>query len=516
MSFILATTFFFCCGLTALYDCHIFQLNSYKPDVQLAWLRRNFRGGVSFKRLIPLLILPALFIGPDFAVVVGAITFALQGFLNRPRPHEAKKPLVHTPRVKRMLATLAIILLVIVTLAHNFSARGELFIFLCAFWLGPLLLLLANLINQPIEKAINNWYIRDAKRLLAENQKLIVIGVTGSYGKTSSKHFLQKILSAKYNVLMTPESYNTTLGVVRAIRENLKPTHDIFICEMGARGLGQIREICDIVRPRHGLLSSIGPQHLESFHSQENIIRAKFELIEALPEDGLAFLNYDNNFIRETPCPREKVTYGLESEAADYRALDVKTGKGGATFRARLSDGAERVFETRLIGRHNVLNLMGAIAAADRLGVPPEDMALAVRRLESVPHRLQLIQRGDLTIIDDAYNSNEAGALAALEALSLFEGCKILATPGMVELGALQDECNFRFGSAAAEVCDYVVLAGDKQTRAIRDGLKSKNFPEDKIFTAESVPEIFARVNSLEAGGRAKVLLLENDLPDNY
>ncbi len=512
--FLFTVMFFACCGMTALYDYHIFQLNSYKPEVEAAWLRRNFWGGYVLKHFLPLLILPAVAVGPRAALVCGIITFAVQGWLNRPRP--AKKPLVHTPRVKRMLAAQALLLLLIVTLSHPLAVRGQAMVFLAAFLLGPFLMLLANFINRPIEKSINRWYINDAKRLLAENPRLTVIGVTGSYGKTSTKHFLQKILSAKYNVLMTPESYNTTLGVVRALRENLRPTHNVFICEMGAKGLGQIKEICDIVRPRHGLISSIGPQHLESFKTQENIVAAKFELAEALPGDGLAFLNYDNRFIRDYPLAGRKVTYGLDNEAADYRARDVKIFSRGSVFRATLADGVERVFETKLIGRHNVENIIGAVAVADRLGVPPEDIALAVRRLESVPHRLQLIRRGAVTIIDDAYNSNEQGANAALDTLAMFEGFKILATPGMVELGAAQDDCNFRFGARAAEVCDYVILAGERQTRSILAGLKSRNFPEDKIYTAENLAQLFGRVESLNSGGRPKVVLLENDLPDNY
>lgn len=514
MLFLLTTLFFFCCGLTALYDFHMFQLNSYKPEVELSWLRRHVFSGYAAKRLLPLLILPAILIGPGAALITAIVTFALQGFWNRPRA--AKKPLVYTPRIKRMLATNAIVLLILVTLSHRFTGSGQVLAFLGLFWLGPFLMLLANLINQPLEKAINRRYINDAKRILAENPGLVVIGVTGSYGKTSTKHFLHKILSAKFNVLMTPESYNTTLGVVRSIRENLKPVHNVFICEMGAKGLGHIQEICDIVHPRHAVITSIGPQHLESFKSQENILRAKFELAEAIPADGLAFLNYDNYFIREYSLAKQKVSYGLDWDFLDYRAGDISISSRGSSFKSTLSDGVKRLFETKLIGRHNVENIMAAIAVADRLGVPPEEIALSVRRLESVPHRLQLIRRGAVTIIDDAYNANEQGAKAALEALAMFDAFKILATPGMVELGAAQYECNFRFGEAAAKVCDYVILAGEKQTRPILDGLKSQNFPEDKIFTAESLAQLFGRVESLDSGGRPKVLLLENDLPDNY
>ncbi|UQZ91131.1 UDP-N-acetylmuramyl peptide synthase [Deltaproteobacteria bacterium Smac51] len=506
--------FFASHALASLYDYHMFQLNSYKPEVQMNWLRRNFFSGYLWRHAIALIILPAAAVGPRAALVTGVIAFSIQGWLNRPR--KAKKPLVYTPRVKRMLIANAILTAIFIVVSATFSIRGEAVCLLIIFMHGPILVLASNYINAPIEKSINKWYINDARRILAENPALTVIGVTGSYGKTSTKHYLQKILSGKYNVLMTPESYNTTLGVVRTIRENFRPVHNVFICEMGAKGLGQIKEICDIVHPRYGVITSIGPQHLESFKTQENIITTKFELAESLPDDGAAFLNYDNNFIREYPLAKPKVTYGVENGAADYTARNVQVSSQGSVFTARLSDGVERTFETRLIGRHNVENIIGAIAVADKLGVRAEDIALGVRRLESVPHRLQLINRGGTIIIDDAYNSNEQGAAAALDALAMFDGFKILATPGMIELGAAEDECNFRFGVKAAEVCDYVILAGEKQTRSILAGLKSGGFPEEKIFIAENLARLFGRVESLDSGGRPKVVLLENDLPDNY
>lgn len=510
MDFLLTIFFFFCCGMTALYDFHCFQLNSYKMNLSLT--------GDIKKRILPILfILPVWLLEATTALPIAACAaFALQGWLNRPRP--TKKPLIHTPRVRRMLFTQSLLMIFLVTASRGFNSvyANHILTLAILFCLNPLWMYVANIINMPVERAINRWYINDAKRILAENPALMVIGITGSYGKTSAKHFLRKILSAKYNVLMTPENYNTTLGVVRSVRENLRPVHNVFICEMGARGVGQIKEICDIVHPRHGLITSIGPQHLEFFKTLDNIVKTKFELAESLPPGGLAFLNYDNSFIRDYPLAGPKVTYALDNGTADYQAGDIAVSLTGSSFRATLSDGVERLFETTLIGRHNVQNIIGAIAVADTLGVPPEDIALAVRRLESVPHRLQLLRRGGMTVIDDAYNSNAAGAKAALETLAMFDACKILATPGMIELGAVQDECNFQLGVQAAEICDYVILAGEQQTSSILKGLQSKNFPADKIFIAENLRELFAQAQSVESAGRPKVLLLENDLPDTY
>ena len=502
-------------GLASIYDHHMFQLNAYKPEVQLPWLKRNFLTGYLPRHgLAVVVLLGAAIFSPTGAGLSALIFFGGQAYLNRPRP--AKKAFVPTARVKRMMA--ANLVLTILLLAASLAWGGAWLTVIPALLIlaAPLMMLLANAVNSPLEKAINQWYINDAKRILAARPDLVVIGVTGSYGKTSTKHFLTKLLSAKYNVLMTPESYNTTLGVVKTIRTLLKPTHQIFICEMGARNTGHIKEICDLVKPRHGVITSIGPQHLETFKTQENIINTKFELAEALPDDGVAFLNYDNEFIRGRGYTRRKITYGSMCTDCDYQARETRVSSRGSSFSTQLAAGESRVFETRLIGAPNVENLIGSIAVADYLGVPADDLAISIRRLESVPHRMQLINRGGTIIIDDAFNSNQNGARAALEALARFDGYKILATPGMVELGPAQDQYNYEFGVQAAGVCDFVILAGARQTKSIWEGLKSAGYPEERIFVAESLKLIFEKIAALDSGGRQKVVLLENDLPDNY
>jgi len=212
------------------------------------------------------------------------------------------------------------------------------------------------------------------------------------------------------------------------------------------------------------------------------------------------------------------MSYSASSGAGrcDYAAGDIRVSSLGSSFRVTFPDGEERVFETPLIGKHNVQNIVGAIAVADYLGVKRDDMAVSVRRLEAVPHRLQLIRRNNIILIDDAYNSNENGAKAALEALGMFEGFRILVTPGMVELGASEDECNRRFGEQAGAVCDYVILMGKRQTRSILEGLENVGYPDKKICVAENLNQAFETIEKIDAGGLPKVVLLENDLPDNY
>ncbi len=494
---------------------HIFQLNSYKSDAQRKWLKSDVKS--LSRRLFILLNIPLVILFGTGGLIISFFLFGALFFVDRPK--KAKKPLVYTGRVKRMLMTISAfyVAFIIIGAVSWFAFANPVPTSLYAAVLllfPPYSVMLANLLNKSREKRINDGFISDAERIIREMPRLKVIGVTGSYGKTSVKFYLGKILSARFEVLVTPESYNTTLGVVRTVREQLRPTHEIFVCEMGAKGVGEIKEICDIVRPKMGVITSIGPQHLETFRSIENVIATKFELEKALPLDGIIFLNTDNEYIAGQKVMVERVSYGIESEA-DYRARDIKVSEQGSEFKMTGRDGKEYTFTTRLIGRHNVLNIAGAVAVADTLGVPMEDIVMQVRRLESVPHRLQLIKNGNNLIIDDAYNSNPSGAKAALDVLSEFEGVKILVTPGMIELGEKQYELNYEFGRQAAEVCDYAVLVGERQTRPIREGLASSGYGEGKIIVVPTINDALAAVGTINTYQR-KVVLLENDLPDNY
>ncbi|MDR2558722.1 MAG: UDP-N-acetylmuramoyl-tripeptide--D-alanyl-D-alanine ligase [Oscillospiraceae bacterium] len=372
-----------------------------------------------------------------------------------------------------------------------------------------LLPIIANIINAPVEKLNNRRYINDAKRIIDSHKNLITIGITGSYGKTSTKFFLHKLLSVKYNTLMTPESFNTTLGVVKTIRNDLKATHEIFICEMGLKWLGDIKEICDIVKPKHSVLTSIGPQHLETMKTQKNIIAEKFEIADCI-KDGMVFLNYDNDFIINRKTNKNIIRYGLVEGNKDYLASDISVSERGTSFAV---NGTK--FETRLLGMHNVQNITGAIAVAHKLGIEMKDLVLPVKRLEPVPHRLQIINKGSDIIIDDAFNSNPVGANAALDVLKAFKGLRILVTPGMVELGEKEFELNKSFGFHATDCCDYVVLIGEKQAAPIKTGLLEGSFPEEKIKVFKTLNEGLEFVYKIDSKEQ-KIILLENDLPDNY
>ena len=499
----------------------MFQLNSYMAERYLKWLGSNFIKKIPFIELLPIIFFVFAVLG-NFTLLYIALILSYPALFWLHKAKEEKKKLVYTSRVKRLIITVAIIFgLCFVYVQHEY-----LYLFANIWFLLSVLLfsqftfivvLLANIINLPVEKIIQNYYYHDARKMMINSSNLKVIGVTGSYGKTSTKYFLRKILSEKYNVLMTPESYNTLMGVTVTIRKMLKPIHDIFIVEMGAKKPGDIKEICDLVKPSIGLLTSIGEQHQETFQNLHNVQRTKFELIDSLPDSGYAFLNMDDHNIRSFDRPRgaKYVFFGLEAAGLNYWVEDIKVDSGGSSFSLVKDDGRKIQCQTKLLGKHNIYNILAAASVAAELGVDFEKIAYAIKRLEPIPHRLELRYRDNLTIIDDAFNANPVGAKMALEVLDQISGTKkIIITPGIVELGAQDYEINYNLGIEISKVCDYIILVGPKRTKPIQDALIKAGCPQDKYFVAGNLTEAVSQMNKIAEKG--SVILFENDLPDNY
>ncbi|MCR5580525.1 MAG: UDP-N-acetylmuramoyl-tripeptide--D-alanyl-D-alanine ligase [Pseudobutyrivibrio sp.] len=503
--------------LTMRHNMHMFQLNGYKNDEHINWIKKNLRQQwlLGFGLVIGLIRIFFPVIGLDILIY---LTLLLDILVYRAmRRLHTKKKLVYTARVKRMITTIYILVVVIAVVAFIIGGldrfTGVCLVLVSIQWFMNII---ANVINHPIEAAISNYYINDAKKKLRDAKNLTVIGVTGSYGKTSMKFFLQTLLQSKYNVLVTPGNFNTPLGVTITVRNYLKPTHEIFICEMGARRVGEIKEVCDIAHPDYGIITSVGPQHLETFFSMENIQKTKFELADALPEEGMLFLNGDNDYIQEKAVEYPKKTfYYSEKEGEGYQAKDVAVSQFGTEFTVVAPNGESERFQMKLIGAHNVINVVGAISVANRLGLTLKELKIPVRRLQPVEHRMQMREHGLVTVIDDAYNSNPVGSKAAVETLAMFDGIRILITPGMVELGDKEDEYNYKFGTYAADCCDYILLVGKKHTAPIKEGVLSKGFPEEKCLVYDKLEEAVSYAYAIKGQGH-KYILLENDLPDNY
>jgi len=503
ISLIYIITFYINSWLEISNNIHIFQLNYYKIPVQIKWYGKNIKKyGIKF--FIYLLILVLQLSLGEIGKIISTLILVINTYLLIPK--NVKIPLVYTNRVKILIGTIYIIILSLIALTKSDI------IFVIILALMPIVMLIAELLNKPINIWNKNRYVKKAKTKLQGMKDLIVIGVTGSYGKTSVKNFLYNILSEKYNVLMTPLNYNTTLGVCRTILDELKPIHNIFICEMGATKQKDIKEICDIVKPKYGIITSIGEQHLESFKSVENIIKTKFELADSIPQDGIVFLNYDNEHIKNKKTNKKVISYGVTNSKVDYYAYNINASIDGLKFKVS-KDNLE--ISTHILGENNIVNILGCIAIAKELKVPDNEIKYAIKNLKQVEHRLELKKITEkYYIIDDAYNSNPKGAKAALDTLKMFEATKILITPGMIELGEKQYECNYEFGKQAAKVCDYIILVGEKQTKPIYEGIISEKFNNENIFIVEDIKDAFEISKNIEC--ESKIALIENDLPDNY
>jgi UDP-N-acetylmuramoyl-tripeptide--D-alanyl-D-alanine ligase len=498
--------------LMAKYDIHMFQLSSYRYSRYFRWL---VPGNIMpQKRIFVLLVFAAAFFPGYWST--GFATGVTIGTLLLAWHEKFKTPLVYTLRVKRLFATDIILFAVVATLAVLFAGKWATAIIGAALVFSNILMLLANLINTPIEKAINRHYYNDAKRIIESHKGLIIIGVTGSFGKTSTKNYLASVLAEKYNVLVTPGNFNTLLGVIRTIREHLRPYHQVFIVEMGAKQKNDIKEICDLVHPTIGIVTAVGEMHLETFKSVENIQDTKFELINSLPANGLGVINFDSEYIKgykgiKSPC--RIIRYAVEGEG-DYKATEVKYGASGVQFTL---NGKEQ-YSSRLLGAGNLLNILASVAVADHLGVPVNKQKNAIARLQPVEHRLSMKVANGITVLDDAYNSNPQGAKMALEVLRNFtvgEGNKrIVITPGFVEMGTRQAEANKELGRGIARSCDYAIVVNATNRDAIKSGIDEGGLPAEKYFLADSLNHAHAQLAKILRAG--DVVLYENDLPDNF
>lgn len=491
------------------FNMHMFQLNSYCFYKHIHWINENIKN-IVLQVFVLILATILLIVNNDILVI---ILLGVSIFLNFPK-EKTKVKFNLTNRVKRMMITEIILIIVVLVIDY----KNFIFIKLCILNIvSPIICIIVNFVNYPIEHFRRKYYIKQAKKVINSMPNLIVIGITGSYGKTSVKNFLQKALEKKYEVIATPKNYNTTMGVVKTILENLKSTHQIFICEMGATKPNDIKEICDIVKPKLGIITSIGPQHLESFKSIEKIVETKFELVESVKQNnGITFLNFDNEYLSKQCKEENIITYGVNNDSLNYNAFNIKITSEGSKF--SIIDKKERKkieFTTKIIGAHNVVNITGVVAVSNYLGISLNDIASQIKNLKSVEHRLQLINYKNFNIIDDSYNSNPVSSKSALDTLAQFDGIKIIVTPGMVELGNDEKRYNYELGKYACNICDYIFLVNSKQAKYVYEGILGTNFNKNKIFNVSSPQEAINKISNLNIKSKVTVLL-ENDLPDNY
>ncbi len=518
---------------------HIFQLEGYQPRGYLDWFKA--RSGRVFFRLshkVGLVILAAAsmgmaFISPFWTALIALPAWAAAFASSRLyRSHNKKKPLAYTPRLQRLAGAVTTLLVVPIAagaaIGIKYRLRGAIAYLAGLFLadlLAPLGVLLGGILTRPAERRVHERFKRQSREKLRARPDLKIVGVTGSYGKTSTKFIIAELLRQRSNVLATPSSYNTPMGLCLVINEKLKPEHQVLIAEMGIRHRGDMDELCGIIRPHTGVVTSIGVAHLESMGSIDAIAQEKGRMLECLSSGpnspgGAAVLNIDDARVEamatrlgdETRIWRVSVE---GNKAADITASDVRYGPEGAAFVVRDDTGSEAQFQTKLLGKHNVLNILLGVAVARDEGLRLRQIARAAARIEPVEHRLQLRKEGGVTIIDDAFNSNPVGARNAVDILGAFDtGRRIIITPGMVEMGERQDEENRTLGKHMAGHVDLAILVGERQTAPIRAGLQEASFPGENKQVVASLSEARSFLRSVQEPG--DVVLYENDLPDQY
>jgi UDP-N-acetylmuramoyl-tripeptide--D-alanyl-D-alanine ligase len=518
-------------ALRARRMLHLLQLEHYENARLFVWLRRRGELADASQSAVQLGLAVAGVVlaisGPAIAELIVWLAVAVAvGVHARREPAQGEiKPLVFTERARRLYAASLLIpaipallgVLITVILGSDVPlAIGGLLVIAC-LELAAWTVAAANVALAPLQRRINRGFERSARDTL-RSVAPTVVGITGSYGKTTTKVCIGAVLSQHEPTLITPASFNSYLGVVRTINEHLEPRHRDFVVEMGMYRKGDITELCELVHPQIGVLTAIGPVHLERLGSIEAIAEAKAELALALPPDGHLVTNGDDPRCLEIAQRQtvDTVLFGIENGDARIRAENIGLAEGRTHFELVIDDRRAEV-SSGLLGRHNVSNLLAAAAVGHLRGLSMDEIARGLEAVQPPEHRLQPIpnRRAGIIVIDDAYNSNPAGAAAALEVLRSHDAKRrILVTPGMVELGDQEAELNEAFGRQAADVCDQVILVGPQRTRPIERGLRSQGFAAEAITVVRDIGEATTVLGRLTRAG--DVILFENDLPDMY
>lgn len=481
-----------------------------------------------------------------FCLLFLIISFALICVIGKSK-YECK--IVFTKRMFRIIATICI--LFAISLVVCVECLDCCVLCVCS----PLVLCwhyvlvsLAIFILTPIEKIIGMYFIRKAKKILKENKRLVKIGITGSFGKTSTKDILATILDESFHVLSTPKSYNTPFGITKTINENLKNVHEVFVCEMGAKARGEISYLCNLVNVDYGIVTSVGRQHTNTFGGIEGVYKTKKELPDFLFNKTCVF-NLMNRYTMKMYKEHTGKSIGVYLVAKrvigvshvvikkrlssllvgaknsgvilfefpkknSYCAKNIVCDENGSVFDVWC--GRELLFTAQsvLIGYHNVLNIMLAISISKQLGVSDYLIQRGVSRIRSIKARMEkFVAKNGAVIINNGYNSNIDSAKYTFETLKLFKKSKkIIVTPGLVET---EDDFTYnrKFGELLSQYCDEVIILKKKNKDAILLGLSNMCFDMNNVRFADRFEDLTNYLRGLDGDS---VVLIENDLPDNY
>ncbi len=436
-----------------------------------------------------------------------------------PRSSFAKKQLDITKRLKRILEVSFVfdifILLSIFTYIYKLDVKnsycfcevmGYMILFIQSL---PFVLIFGNIILSPLEIFVKHHYVAEAKSILKKYNP-IVIGITGSFGKTSTKNILNHILSSVASSMTTARSINTLMGITQVIREELKPSCKYFIVEVGTSKKGRIKKICNIVKPQYGILTAIGSAHFESFKSKDAIAKEKFDLIKSV-------VNNNGSYIINPFLVDEKYIKKFHTDKTNFDISDVNISLKGIDFKLKYNKQKYNI-SAPIFGVHQAQNISLAFIMALKLGIPADTIIASLKTLPQTEHRLEVKSEDGLTIIDDAFNSNVDGFKSALSTLKILttekKGRAILITPGMVELGKEHDKQHKEVAKVALDTCDVVIAVVPERIKTFVDKFTTEKSVNQEIILVNTLAE--ARKWLSANSKRNDVILYENDLPDVF
>lgn len=513
-----------------LLSAYWWQVKEYRPDrfwvfLKMSEGRANFTPLVFWVKLFILFSFPLILFTKGFLLffvfLIGLVFLVEDFFLLKELVTRKMRRPVFTLRAKRILATGAVLILLAFWGAYwlgFYSKTLEWAIFLLVVDKFTLVIVPLGIAWTAVSVARRKKFeVREARFKLENIPKLVSVGITGSYGKTSTKEFLAQILSAKFRVAKTTGGENTEFGIARKVQANVKKNTQVFVAEMGAYKKGEVKRLTDIVRPKIGIITGITPQHLELFGSLKNIMETKYELIEALPKDGTAIFNGSNPYCRrlaqrtkkvktliyQMGKPKKKITDKLWAE-------DIKVDRDKLTFWVRWR--REKLqFKVPLLGRQSVENLLAASACALALGMTLSEISKAIQKISPLERTMEphYLTNGTF-VIDDTYNSNPTGFAAALNFIETINFEKrLVITPGIIELGQESKKIHKKLGARLAKIADKIYLTSSDFQEFIKLGM-GKN--SHKLVLEKNIDLI---IDALKGEvGKKDVVLLEGRIPE--
>jgi UDP-N-acetylmuramoyl-tripeptide--D-alanyl-D-alanine ligase len=514
---LLATLWFFRETKVILFWLYLWQLKEY----HIGRFLDHFQTDKGKKLLINplfflkiLLLFAFLFLSSNYLIfiLVFIYSFEILIFLKNLFTKNARTPVLTGKSV--VLILVALIFAIFYLSLSSFFPTRFIFYLLIFDILTPFITSFIVLVLQPIAAVWKYWLIEKATLRRKTFKNLIVIGITGSYGKTLTKEFLATILEEKFKILKTKANQNSEVGVSQAILKELKPEHQIFIVEMGAYNVGGIKLLCQIAKPKIGILTGINEQHMATFGLQENIIRAKYELIESLPDDGIAVFNgsdpHTTGLYMKTDKQKRIYSVGKTADhiRPDIVAKNVEVKKDSLTFEVSDKKGEKENFKVNLLGAQNISNLLGAILVAKELGMTFDEIKKAVKKVKVGKGGMRFLKgKNGLNILDSSYSANPDGVISHLEYLKIWPGKKVIIMPCLIELGSTSEKIHYEIGEAIGQICDLAIITTKDQFEKIKEGAIKSKMPEENILFLENPKQIFEKINKFCK--RGDVVLLE-------